>query len=234
MDADAWPCARPAPPWPVLSLLVAVVLTLLAGLLTPASPAAAVDPTPTPLVTGWLPSWATDTALAGVEANADLIGEASPVLVHRQGIGRRRERHDGRGPRRDRQGHGQPARTGHRRACPPSPTGPRPGPWLRCSRTRRPGRPTSTSSWSWSWPTATTGSSWTTRSSRSRTAPRHGPRPGRRGSHSSPSWARPCTVPASSWRWRFRRCTTAPTPRAAGTGSTTTPASRRRSTPCAS
>ena len=77
MDADAGPVptsftvARPV-------LLVAVVLTLLAGLLTPASPAAAVDPTPTPLVTGWLPSWASDTALAGVEANADLIGEASP------------------------------------------------------------------------------------------------------------------------------------------------------------
>ena len=44
----------------------------------PAKPAVAADPTPTPLVTGWLPSWATDAALAGVEANADLIGEASP------------------------------------------------------------------------------------------------------------------------------------------------------------
>lgn len=58
--------------------VVAMVLTLLVGLLGPANPAAAVDPTPTPLVTGWLPSWATDTALAGVEGNADLIGEASP------------------------------------------------------------------------------------------------------------------------------------------------------------
>jgi spore germination protein YaaH len=52
-----------------------VVLTLL---LAPVNPAAAVDPTPTPLVSGWLPSWATDTAMAAVEGNADLIGEASP------------------------------------------------------------------------------------------------------------------------------------------------------------
>lgn len=60
---------------PVAAL--ALVLTLLMTLLAPAGPAAA-DPTPTPLVTGWLPSWATSTALAGVEGNADLIGEASP------------------------------------------------------------------------------------------------------------------------------------------------------------
>ena len=63
--------ARPA-------VIVAMALTLLVGLLTPADPAVAADPTPTPLVTGWLPSWATDAALAGVEVNADLIGEASP------------------------------------------------------------------------------------------------------------------------------------------------------------
>jgi spore germination protein YaaH len=69
---DAAPHAlRPA-------LVLAMALTLLLGVLTPADRAAAVDPTPTPLVTGWLPSWATDTALAGVEGNADLIGEASP------------------------------------------------------------------------------------------------------------------------------------------------------------
>ncbi len=59
-------------------LVVAMALTLLLGVLTPAGRAAAVDPTPTPLVTGWLPSWATDTSLAAVEGNADLIGEASP------------------------------------------------------------------------------------------------------------------------------------------------------------
>ncbi len=58
--------------------ILAVVLTLVVGLLAPMNPAAAVDPTPTPLVTGWLPSWATDTAMAAVEGNADLIGEASP------------------------------------------------------------------------------------------------------------------------------------------------------------
>ena len=58
--------------------VLAVVLTLLMTLVVPAAPAAAVDPTPTPLVTGWLPNWATSTALAGVEGNADLIGEASP------------------------------------------------------------------------------------------------------------------------------------------------------------
>jgi spore germination protein YaaH len=58
--------------------VLAIALTLLVGLLAPADPAVAVDPTPTPVVTGWMPSWATDTALAGVEGNADLIGEASP------------------------------------------------------------------------------------------------------------------------------------------------------------
>jgi spore germination protein YaaH len=56
----------------------ALVLALLVSLLAPAKPAAAVDPTPTPVVSGWLPSWATDTAMAAVEGNADLIGEASP------------------------------------------------------------------------------------------------------------------------------------------------------------
>ena len=60
------------------AVILAMALTLLVGLLTPTNPAAAADPTPTPLVSGWLPSWATDTALAGVEGNADLIGEASP------------------------------------------------------------------------------------------------------------------------------------------------------------
>ena len=60
------------------AVILAMALTLLVGLLAPADPAVAADPTPTPLVTGWLPSWATDTALAGVEVNADLIGEASP------------------------------------------------------------------------------------------------------------------------------------------------------------
>jgi spore germination protein YaaH len=48
------------------------------GLLGPANPVAAADPTPSTLVTGWLPSWATDTALTAVEGNADLIAEASP------------------------------------------------------------------------------------------------------------------------------------------------------------
>jgi spore germination protein YaaH len=59
---------------------VGLALTLLGGVLAPADPAEAADPAPTstPLVTGWLPSWATDMALAGVEGNANLFGEASP------------------------------------------------------------------------------------------------------------------------------------------------------------
>ncbi len=61
---------------------VAVVLglALLSGGLVAPEPVAAAEakPTATPLVTGWLPSWATDAALAGVEGNANLIGEASP------------------------------------------------------------------------------------------------------------------------------------------------------------
>jgi spore germination protein YaaH len=58
--------------------IIAMALALLVGSIATSPPAAAADPTPTPLATGWLPSWATDTALASVENNADLIGEASP------------------------------------------------------------------------------------------------------------------------------------------------------------
>jgi spore germination protein YaaH len=49
---------------------------LLAGLIVPVRPAAA-EPR-SPLVAGWLPTWATDAAVAGVEANAAAIGSASP------------------------------------------------------------------------------------------------------------------------------------------------------------
>ena len=60
------------------AVVVTAVLSLLLGLLASAGPAAATAPPKVPVVTGWLPGWATDTALANVEANADLIGEASP------------------------------------------------------------------------------------------------------------------------------------------------------------
>lgn len=73
-DGGRLPAGRAARPGAVLVL----VLALLVGLIAPVGPAAAVEPTRTPLVTGWLPSWATDTALAGVEGNADLVGEVSP------------------------------------------------------------------------------------------------------------------------------------------------------------
>ncbi len=43
-----------------------------------APPRAAADPGGTSLVTGWLPSWATSTALPAVEGNSDLMSEASP------------------------------------------------------------------------------------------------------------------------------------------------------------
>jgi spore germination protein YaaH len=58
--------------------ILAVVASLMLGLLTVAAPASAAATPHSPLVAGWLPGWATDTALAGVEGNADVIGEASP------------------------------------------------------------------------------------------------------------------------------------------------------------
>ena len=58
--------------------LVAVLVGLVAGLLAPMNPAAAADPPRSSVVTGWLPTWATSSALAGIEGNSDLIGEASP------------------------------------------------------------------------------------------------------------------------------------------------------------
>jgi hypothetical protein len=56
----------------VLALLVALV----PGLARPAP--AAAEPGRSPLVAGWLPSWATPASIASVEANPDLMGEASP------------------------------------------------------------------------------------------------------------------------------------------------------------
>ncbi len=58
--------------------VVVTALTLLLGLLTPVTPATAVDPVRSQLVSGWLPAWATDTSLAGVVGNVDVISEASP------------------------------------------------------------------------------------------------------------------------------------------------------------
>jgi spore germination protein YaaH len=55
-----------------------VALALILGLLGAAAQPAAADPSTRPLVTGWLPSWATTASVAAVEGNADLIGEASP------------------------------------------------------------------------------------------------------------------------------------------------------------
>ncbi|MGB7981890.1 MAG: glycosyl hydrolase family 18 protein [Candidatus Nanopelagicales bacterium] len=42
------------------------------------APAAAADPSGGSLVTGWLPGWATSTALPAVEGNSDLMSEVSP------------------------------------------------------------------------------------------------------------------------------------------------------------
>ena len=58
--------------------LVAVLVGLVAGMLAPMNPAAAADPPRSSVVTGWMPTWATSTALAGIEGNSDLVGEASP------------------------------------------------------------------------------------------------------------------------------------------------------------
>jgi spore germination protein YaaH len=57
---------------------VGASLALVAGLLGGVVQPAAADPSTRPLVTGWLPYWATSSATAAVEGNADLIGEASP------------------------------------------------------------------------------------------------------------------------------------------------------------
>jgi stage V sporulation protein SpoVS len=78
VQPDAGPVVGASPRGVRPLAVMALAMTLLLGLLAPTNPAAAVDPTPTPLVSGWLPSWATDTALAGVVGNADLVGEASP------------------------------------------------------------------------------------------------------------------------------------------------------------
>jgi spore germination protein YaaH len=69
---------RPAPVASRRGLLLALVGTLLFGLVAPIGPARAAAPPRTPLVSGWLPSWATQDALAGVEGNADLFADASP------------------------------------------------------------------------------------------------------------------------------------------------------------
>lgn len=57
-----------------------VATTVAALLMGPASvPAAQAQPDPVrPVVTGWLPSWDMATAVRAVEANADLMSEASP------------------------------------------------------------------------------------------------------------------------------------------------------------
>jgi spore germination protein YaaH len=60
------------------ALLLALVATLMIGLPGSIGPARAADPPRFPLVSGWLPSWATQDALAGVEGNADLFADASP------------------------------------------------------------------------------------------------------------------------------------------------------------
>jgi spore germination protein YaaH len=78
VQPDAGPVVGASPRGVRPLAVMALAMTLLLGLLAPTNPAVAVDPTPTPLVSGWLPSWATDTALAGVVGNADLVGEASP------------------------------------------------------------------------------------------------------------------------------------------------------------
>jgi hypothetical protein len=68
---------------------VGLALALLGGVLAAADPAEAADPTPssTTLVTGWLPSWATDTGLGGIEGNSNLFGEASPFWYSAQATG---------------------------------------------------------------------------------------------------------------------------------------------------
>lgn len=60
------------------ALLLALVGTLLVALMAPIGPARAAAPPRTPLVSGWLPSWATQEALAGIEANTDVFADASP------------------------------------------------------------------------------------------------------------------------------------------------------------
>ena len=61
-----------------VALIVAVVACLALGLLGLRPAPAAADPSARPLVTGWIPSWATPTGQASVEGNADLVGETSP------------------------------------------------------------------------------------------------------------------------------------------------------------
>jgi spore germination protein YaaH len=76
--ADGWTARRgvcgPARP----ALLLALALSLVVGMVTSARPASADDAPRSSVITGWLPSWATTQALAGIEANANLLGEASP------------------------------------------------------------------------------------------------------------------------------------------------------------
>ena len=63
---------RAGPALPVLLVLAVVV-----ALVGPARPAAA-QPAAKDLITGWLPTWATASALSGIEGNSDLLSEASP------------------------------------------------------------------------------------------------------------------------------------------------------------
>ena len=72
-----WPGGRPAPLTVVL-LALTLVGGLLVGALGGTRPAAADEPPRSTAITGWLPSWSTGPALAGIEANANLLGEASP------------------------------------------------------------------------------------------------------------------------------------------------------------
>ncbi|MDH3957910.1 MAG: glycosyl hydrolase family 18 protein [Actinomycetota bacterium] len=69
------------------AVLAVVIGALVVGPLATAPPAAADDPARSAVVTGWLPSWATSSALAGIEANSDLVGEASPFWYRARASG---------------------------------------------------------------------------------------------------------------------------------------------------
>ena len=69
------------------AVLAAVIGALVVGPLATAPPAAADDPARTTVVTGWMPSWATSSSLAGIEANSDLVGEASPFWYRAKASG---------------------------------------------------------------------------------------------------------------------------------------------------
>ncbi len=78
VDVRSAGSARPSGRGGRTALLAALATAVMVALIGTAPPAGAEEPTRSSVITGWLPSWSTTSALAGIEANAGLFGEASP------------------------------------------------------------------------------------------------------------------------------------------------------------